>query len=163
MGKLWGRGAALDLRLEQPSLEEARWQSLDRLQVVRAKHPTEVVVQLQVGRRARRLVHRADDVGALERRHAQEAVEDVRQTGHVVQIVQDDDRRQLADGIALALLRDVGQVLLQLFAAVVVHTAKFRNGKSDFDSLKKIFDSFELLKFVIGTLFDLRWQNMLIN
>jgi hypothetical protein len=115
------RGAALDLRLEQPALEEARRQPLDRLQVVRTKHPAEVVMQLQVGGRARRLVHGADDVGTLERRHPQEAVENVREAGHVVQVVQDDDGRQLAHGVALALLGDVGQVLLQLLAAVVVH------------------------------------------
>jgi len=38
-----------------------------------------------------------------------------------VQVVQDDHRRKLGR-VALALLRNVGQVLLQLLAALVVNT-----------------------------------------
>jgi len=120
VAELCAVGAALDLSLEEAALEEAGEQPFDRLEVVGAQHPPEVVVQLQVGRGARRLVHGADDVGRLARRHAKEAVEDVGEAGYVVQVVQDDHRRQLGR-VALALLRNVGQVLLQLLAALVVN------------------------------------------
>ena len=55
------------LLLHELSPEVAAEEALDRLHVVGAEDPTEVVVQLEVGRRARGLVHRPDDVRAAQR------------------------------------------------------------------------------------------------
>jgi len=52
------------LRVGEPSPQIARQEAVDRLHVIGAQHPAEVVVQLEVSRRTgrRRLVHRSDDV-----------------------------------------------------------------------------------------------------
>ena len=52
---------ALQLAVQQLAAQVAPQEALHRLHVVGAQHPAEVVVQLQVGGGARRLVHRADD------------------------------------------------------------------------------------------------------
>ena len=51
-------------RLDHASTQVAPEQAAHRLRVVGAQHPAEVVVQLETGRRARRLIHRSDDVRA---------------------------------------------------------------------------------------------------
>ena len=111
------------LFLDELAAQEPPQEALDRLHVVGAEHPAEVVVQLQVGGRARGLTHRADDVGTLLVLDAQEAVEDLGQRADVVQAVEDDDVGQVASAL-LALLGDVGQVLTQLLARLVVHVER---------------------------------------
>lgn len=113
-------GASLDLLVDGATPEEPSEESLDGLHVIGAQHPAEVVMQLEVGAGAGGLVHGANDVRTRLVRHAQQAVEDLAQGAHVVQVVQDDDARQLGRRV-LALVSDVGQVLAQLLARLVVH------------------------------------------
>ena len=58
--------ARADLRFHQLPAQVASQEALDRLHVVGAQHPAEVVMQLQVGCGARRLVHCANDVGTVQ-------------------------------------------------------------------------------------------------
>ena len=58
--------ACADLSFHQLPAQVTSQEALDRLHVVGAQHPAEVVMQLQVGCGARRLVHRANDVGTVQ-------------------------------------------------------------------------------------------------
>ena len=59
--------AAEDLILGETTLQVASEEALDRLDVVCAQHPPEVVVQLKVGGRRPGLTHCTDDVRAVRR------------------------------------------------------------------------------------------------
>ena len=82
------------------------------------------MVQLQVGGGVGGLVHGADDVGTLVVLDAEEAVEDVAEGGHVVQVVEDDGRGQLVGARVVALVSDVGQVLPQVLGRLVVNVER---------------------------------------
>ena len=70
-------------------------EALDRLHVVSAENPAEVVVQLKVSRRAVGCLHRSDEIRAFVVFAVEKAVENVAETGHVMEIVQNDDLRQV--------------------------------------------------------------------
>ena len=90
--------------------EESAQEAFDRFHVVGAKHPPEVVMQLQVGGRAVGGLHRPDQVRAFVILAVEEAAEDVAQIrGDVVEVVQNDHLRQIRTrgGGCLALFRNV--------------------------------------------------------
>ena len=66
--------ACADLSFHQLPAQVASQEALDRLHVVGAQHPAEVVMQLQVGCGACRLVHRANDVGTVQQQCHQHQV-----------------------------------------------------------------------------------------
>lgn len=66
--------ACADLSFHQLPAQVASQEAFDRLHVVGAQHPAEVVMQLQVGCGACRLVHRANDVGTVQQQCHQHQV-----------------------------------------------------------------------------------------
>lgn len=81
------------------------------------------MMELKVGGGAGGLVHRPDDVRALGVLGLQEPVEDLSQGGRLVQVVENDNRRQIRC-VRLALLRYVRKVLSQLLTAFVLDAVK---------------------------------------
>ena len=100
----------------------------NRLDVVGVEDPAEVVVQLEVGGGAGRLVHRPNDVWRVVVVGVEEATKDVAERADMVEIVEDDDAGlEARHGLALTLSGHVGQVLAQLLARLTVH-AKYGDG-----------------------------------
>lgn len=67
------------------------------------------------------MVHGANDVRTLGVLSTQEAIEHIRQSPSMVQVVQDDDEGKVGT-VVLTLLADVGQICSQVLASLVVNT-----------------------------------------